>query len=184
MAKTPTPPPAAGGAHESLKEKAIGEMKVYLAIALYLWVLLALFAMFKKALLQENGLDYWNQSYAFVSALILGKVILLGDILKLGDSLRNRALVWVVLGKTLIFTVLLMAFHVAEELIRAAIKGLPLMESILHIGGGSWFGVYTYAAIMFVMLIPLAAFRELSFVLGKGVMWKLMMSPESGKRTS
>ncbi len=158
MAKTPTPPPAQGATHESLKEKAIAEMKVYLAISLYLWVLLALFAMFKKALLQENGLDYWNQSYAFVSALILGKVILLGDILKLGDSLRNRAMVWVVLGKTLIFTVLLMGFHVAEELIRAAIKGLPLMESILHIGGGSWFGVYTYAAIMFVMLIPLAAF--------------------------
>jgi hypothetical protein len=177
MAKTPTPP----AAHESLKDKAINEMKIYLAVTLYLWVLLALFAMYKKALLQENGIDYWNQSYAFVSALILGKVILLGDILKLGDSLRKRALVWVVLGKTLIFAVLLMAFHVAEEVIRALIKGLPVMESILHIGGGSWFGVYTYAAIMFVMLIPLAAFRELSFVLGKGVMWKLMTSPEAAQ---
>ena len=81
-----------------------------------------------------SRLAKWKTTFQLVSlgALILGKVILLGDILKLGDSLRNRALVWVVLGKTLIFTVLLMAFHVAEELIRAAIKGLPLMESILN----------------------------------------------------
>lgn len=178
MAKTPTPPPAQGAGHESLKEKAIGEMKIYLAVTIYLWVLLALFALYRKSLLQENGIDYWRQGSAILNALILGKVILLGDILKLGDSLRKRALVWVVLGKTLIFTALLMAFHAAEEMVRAAIKGTSLAESILGIGGGTWFGLAVYAAIMFVMLIPLAGFRELSFVMGKGVMWKVMTSPE------
>ena len=66
MAKTPTPPPAPGAVHESLKEKAIAEMKIYLAITLYLWVVLALFALYKRALLNENGIDYWRQGYAIV----------------------------------------------------------------------------------------------------------------------
>jgi hypothetical protein len=38
--------------------------------------------------------------------------------------------------------------------------------------------MFVYAAIMFVMLIPLIAFRELSFVLGTDVMWKLLTSSE------
>jgi hypothetical protein len=178
MAKTPTPPPAPGAVHESLKEKAIAEMKIYIAITLYLWVVLALFALYKRALLNENGIDYWRQGYAIVNALILGKVLLIGEMLKLGDGLRKRALVWVVLGRTVLFTALLLVFHVIEESIHAAIKGVPVAESIMSIGGGSWFGMFVYAAIMFVMLIPLTAFRELSFVLGTDVMWKLLTSSE------
>jgi D-alanyl-lipoteichoic acid acyltransferase DltB (MBOAT superfamily) len=105
-------------------------------------------------------------------------VLLIGEMLKLGDSLRKRAMVLVVLGRTVLFTALLMLFHVVEETIHAAIKGLPVVESIMSIGGGSWFGMFVYAAIMFVMLIPLTAFRELSFVLGTDVMWKLLTSSE------
>ena len=179
MAKTPASPPAK---KESLKERAIGEMKLYLVVTLYLWIVLALFALYKRALLNEDGIDYWRQSYAIVNALILGKVLLIGEILKLGDGLRKRALVWVVLGWTALFTALLMLFHVVEEMIHAAIKGLPFGESIMSIGGGSWFGMFVYAAIMFAMLIPLIAFRELSFVLGTDVMWKLMTSPEASQK--
>ena len=51
-------------------------MKIYIAITLYLWVVLALFALYKRALLNENGIDYWRQGYAIVNALILGKVLL------------------------------------------------------------------------------------------------------------
>jgi hypothetical protein len=176
MAKTPASPAAKT---ESLKARFFGEMKIYFAITLYLWVVLALFALYKRALLNENGIDYWRQGSAILNALILGKVLLLGEILKVGDKLRKQALVWVVLGKTVLFTALLMLFHVVEEMVRALIKGLPIAESILSIGGGSWFCMYVYAAIMFVMLLPLAAFGELSFVLGKGGMWKLMTSRES-----
>ena len=50
-------------------------MKIYIAITLYLWVVLALFALYKRALLNENGIDYWRQGYAIVNALILGKVL-------------------------------------------------------------------------------------------------------------
>lgn len=175
-----TEPDARKTRAEGLKERALGELKTYIAVTLYLWVVLSLFALYKRALLNENGIDYWRQGYAIVNALILGKVLLIGEILKLGDQLRKRALVVVVLGRALLFTALLMLFHVAEEMIHAAIKGLPLGESILAMGGGSWSGMLVYAAIMFVMLIPLIAFRELSFVLGYDVMWTLMTSRETG----
>lgn len=164
--------------HESLKQKALDDMKKYAAITIYLWVLFAVLAYYRRLLLKENGIDVFTQGYAFINALVFGKVLLLGGILQLGASLRRHAFVFVVLGRTLLFTALLMAFHVVEEAVRALIKGEPVISSMLHLGGGSWLGVWVYAALLFVIVLPLSAAGEISFVLGKGVLWKIMTSKE------
>ena len=52
-------------------------------------------------------------------------------------------------------------------------------DSVLHLGGGSWFGVWVYAGLLFSMLFPLSAFREMSFVLGKDVLWGIVTRRES-----
>jgi hypothetical protein len=44
---------------------------------------------------------------------------LIGEALDVGKVLERGALVCVVLGKSLIFAILLLAFHIAEEAIRA-----------------------------------------------------------------
>lgn len=165
--------------HMTLKEKALEEMKKYAALTAYLWVLFFLLGLYRKVLLKENGIDPWTQSYAIVNALVFAKVMLLGEIINLGASLRNRMFIWVVLGRTALFTALLMAFHVIEEAIRAMIKGEPVAGSLLHLGGGSWLGVFVYAGLLFVMLLPLITFREMSFVLGKGVLWGIMTRSET-----
>lgn len=164
---------------ESLKQKALEEMKKYAALTAYLWVLFMLLGLYRRLLLKENGIDPWTQSYAIVNALVFAKVLLLGDILKLGDSLRKYAVIWVVLGRTAIFTALLMAFHVVEEAVRALIKGEPVADSLLHLGGGSWLGVWVFAGLMFAILFPLAMFSEVSHALGQNVMWRLLTSREA-----
>ena len=165
--------------NESLKAKALEEMKKYAALTAYLWVLFFLLGMYRRLLLKENGIDPWTQGYAIVNALVFAKVVLLGEILDLGAGLRKRAFILVVLGRTALFTALLMAFHVVEEAVRALIKGEPVAESLLHLGGGSWLGVWVYAGLLFVMLFPLSAFREMSFVLGKDVLWGIVTRRES-----
>lgn len=167
---------------ESLKEKAFDEMKKYAALTAYLWVLFVLLGLYRRLLLKENGIDGWTQSYAIVNALVFAKVLLLGDILNLGASLRKHAVIWVVLGRTAIFTALLMAFHAVEEAVRALIKGEAVASSLLHLGGGSWLGVWVFAGLMFAMLFPLSMFGEVSRVLGKGVMWRLLTGREDAGR--
>jgi hypothetical protein len=151
---------------ESLEARALLELKRYAIITLYLWVLFALFAAYKRMLLQENGISLWNQSFAIVNALIFGKVILIAQALDLGRGLREQALVWVVLGKSLIFAIVVILFHIAEEAVRAWFKGLPLSTSVADFGGGTWPGLLTYAAIFFVVLIPFFAFQEVAEVVG------------------
>lgn len=156
---------ASGGGEKNLKARALDEMKEYIVITLYLWLLFALFAEYKRLLLQENGINLWNQTYAIVNAMIFGKVVLLGEVLKIGKRLEQHAPIWLVLGKSFMFTLLLMAFHVLEESIRAWFQGKPL-SSVQDFGGGSWQGMLVYGALLFVTLVPLFAFKEAQRVVG------------------
>jgi len=167
-----------GSGGRNLKEKAVEEMKKYAALTAYLWVLFFLLGMYRRLLLKENGIDPLTQGYVIVNALVFAKVLLLGDIINLGAGLRKHTFAWVVAGRTALFTALLMAFHMVEEAIRALIKGEPLVTSVLHLGGGSWLGVWVFAGLMFVMLLPLLAVREMSFVLGKDELWEIVTRRE------
>src|SRR5208282_3164613 len=125
--------PTARAKKETLEERALTELKRYAVIVLYLWVLFALFASYKRVLLHENGISVWNESFAIVKALIFG------------GSLKDRALVWIVLGKSLLFAIVLMLFHIGEEAIRAWFKDLPVSTAVADFGGGTWLGLVTYA---------------------------------------
>jgi hypothetical protein len=159
------------GGKKSLKERALGELEKYAVFAVYLWLLFALFSLHKQ-LVQGHGVSVWQQGFAIVNALIFGKVILIGEALEVGKSLERRALVWVVLGKSLIFAILLLAFHVAEETIRAWFKGQSLSAGFADFGG-SVPSLVSYAAIFFVALIPFFAFHEVARVLGSVALWNL-----------
>ena len=80
----------------------------------------------------------------------------------------------VVLGKSLIFAILLLAFHLVEEAIRAWFEGKPLSEAFADLGG-TLPGLLSYAAIFFVALIPFFAFREAGRILGNGALWDLFL---------
>ena len=133
----------AGAKKESLEARALIELKRYAIITLYLWVLFVLFATYKRMLLQEHGISLWNQSFAIVNALIFGKVILIAQAVDLGRSLKEQALVWIVLGKSLIFAIVLILFHIVEEGIRAWFKDLPLSTALTDFGGGFWLGRFS-----------------------------------------
>ena len=159
------------GGTKSLKERAVSELEKYAVITVYLWLLFALFSLHRQLVLGHE-ISLWRQGFAIVNALIFGKVILIGQALEVGKGLERRALVWVVLGKSLIFAILLLAFHIAEEAIRAWFKGHPLSASFADFGG-SVPGLVTYTAIFFVALIPFFAFQEAARVLGGGALWNL-----------
>src|SRR5215471_18463654 len=156
---------------KSLKERAFGELEKYAVITVYLWLLFALFSLHKQ-LIQGHGISVWHQNFAILNALIFGKVILIGQALDVGKALDRRALIWAVLGKSLVFAILLLAFHIGEEVIRAWFESEPLSTSFVDFGG-TRSGVLTVTAIFFVALIPFFAFEEAARILGKSVLWNL-----------
>ena len=165
---------AGAGKKGGLKERAIDELRSYAIITLYLWVLFVLFTSYKHLLMHENGISAWNQGFAIVNALIFAKVILIAQAFSLGEGLRNRSLLSVALIKSLLFTIVLLLFHIAEEAVRAWFKDLPLSTALTDFGGGFWVGLVTYAAIFFVALIPFFTVQEIARVIGVEALWNLL----------
>jgi hypothetical protein len=172
---TNTAPETADVRKKSLTERAISELEKYAIITVYLWLLFALFSLHTRQVLQQHGMtSVWQTGFALVNALIFGKVILIAQVLEVGKSLERRALMWIVLGKSLIFAVLLIAFHIAEEAIRAWFESQPLSEGLADFGG-TLPGLLTYAAIFFVVLIPFFAFQEAARILGASALRDLFV---------
>ena len=152
-----------------LTTAAVGTFKRLLAIGLYLGVLLSLFAIHKAVILQENNLFY-HIGFSFLNGLVLAKVILLGQELHIGDSLRARPLVYVILFKSAVFSVLLFVFKFLEEGLlsihhdKGFIQGI--MESYPALMQEKFLGVVLACLIIFISLIPFFAYLELERVLG------------------
>jgi hypothetical protein len=127
-------------------------------------------------ILEENGISVWQQTLAIVNALVFGKVILIAQALHLEAGLRKYPRIYIVLGNALMFTIVLMAFHILEEAIKAWFDGRPLATSVAVFGGGTLAGFLTLGAIFFVVLIPFFGIREVARAIGGQALWDLFFT--------
>jgi hypothetical protein len=150
----------------ALKQKATHEMREYLVISFYLFVVFSLLIIHKSMILAEYRIDYTLHGFALINALALAKVMLVAQDLHLAEGFRGAPLIYPTLVKSFVFTIVLACFKIAEDFILGRIHGRSFHESISDFGGGTWKGVLTLAALMFVMLIPFFGFTELRRVFG------------------
>ena len=167
---------AAAPEKPSFKSRALDELRQYAVITLYLWVFFALFSFYRRMILEENGINVWAQGFAIINALVFAKVILIAQALNLEAGLRQYPRVFIVLGNSALFTIVLLAFHVFEEAIKAWFEGRPLATSISDFGGGTLAGFLTMGAIFFVVLIPFFGLQEIARAVGGRALWELFFS--------
>jgi hypothetical protein len=148
-----------------LKTNGVSEIRKLLYIFIYFWVLFTLFSL-HKALVLHDEYPIYHQGFALINALALAKVALVGEEFHLGDRLRNRPLVYPIIFKSAVFAVLLFCSHAIEEIVIGVLHGKTLSGSIPDLGGGTLQGMFMIALIMFVVLIPFFAFRELEQAIG------------------
>ncbi len=160
----------------NLKTWAVGELKQFLIITLYLWAMLALFNFHKTIVLEQNHIDYQSQGFAIVNALILAKVMLVAEGLRLGNRFKDHPLIYAVLYKSFAFAVVLVCFHIVEGVAVALLRSQPLTENLAEFGGGGLKGIVSVGAILFVALIPFFMFREVARVIGADQLWQLLFS--------
>jgi hypothetical protein len=161
----------------SLKNRAYHELKEYLAIAFYLWVVLGLFLVYKSVILNEEHISYMAHGLALINALVLAKFILIARALHLGDRANNAPLIYPTLRKAALFSVVLACCKILEDAAVGWYHGESFSESIAHLGGGTWQGILTLTALLFVVLIPFFGFSELQRVLGEGKLGQIFFHP-------
>src|ERR1700733_1747702 len=76
-----------------IKDKGIEEASKLLLIFLYPWVLLALFAIHKSIVLNEQNIFY-HEGFTVINAFLLAKVVLTADMFHVADDLSDGPLIY------------------------------------------------------------------------------------------
>ena len=164
----------------TFKERIVDNFREVLAMFLYLWLLFALFTYHKAIVLAQNGISFKPYGLALFNAFVLAKVMLIAEEMNLGTRFRGKAPIFPILHKSFLFAVIFLGFNMAEDVAIGLWKGRSITASIPKIGSGSPLELAIASLIISVALIPFFAFRELSRVMGKGVLGALLMKGARG----
>lgn len=162
----------------SLKQRALEELKTFLYITLYFWVLFLVFDLYRMSLRSE-GVSIVDNGFALVNAFLLAKVALVTEGLYKRRRTRNVPLAYRVFAHSLLLSVVLIAFSLFEEGIKALFHGHALSE---HLDAAGIALILARAGIFFVMLIPFCAFQELAQLLGIAPLVAVFFGRPAGKR--
>jgi hypothetical protein len=158
----------------ALRERAKSELKELFCITAYLFVVFSALTFYKSAILEAQGVEWLPWGFALIKALILAKFILIGGALHIGEGHRTKPLIWQIVHKSIAFLILVFGFTVIEETIVGFIHGKTFWESMAEVGGGTTEEMIATAIIMFLVFLPLFAYRALSEVLGDRALFRTL----------
>jgi len=158
----------------NLKQRASEEFRRFLVIFLYLWVVFGLLSLHKSIVLSQHHLDYEEHTFAFINAFVFAKVLLTAEYLRLGTRFSHKPLIYPILYKCFIFTVVLIAFHIVESVVVGVWHGNTIANSLPPMLGWNPHGLLAVGLICFILLIPFFGFREITRVIGQRQMRTLL----------
>jgi hypothetical protein len=148
----------------NLKQKAAHELQEFLGIFLYLAFFFCAFATYSMLLLNEFHVSYFIFGTALINALIVAKVILIGEYAHLGKKHEVKPLFQSAAYKAILYSLLVFAFHIVEEMIKRRWHGESFATAYqrIHINE-----LLARTVVIFCTFLPLFGFRELRRVLGE-----------------
>jgi len=170
----PSLPTGAHGAEavvhrQTKKEFVLHEAREVFFMVSYLAISLSLIATFRSLVLIQNGINDFTHSYivAIVLAVALGKIVVLGQKLPFVSAFNHRPLIYSVLYKAALMTLLANLGGKLEE---------KLFPALNH-GGGSTAHqlvlLVTHQLALMSIFIVLFTWRDLERVLGHGTLFRL-----------
>src|SRR5271166_2177219 len=164
----------------NLTQRALEEVKKISVMFLYLFLLFGLFRIHESIILTEHQIPLSNYGFALANALILAKVMLVAENLHLGSRFQGSPIVYPILLKSIVFAIVLICFHILENVIVGMWHGMTMVQSIPGVGGGGLKGVFSVGAILAVALVPFFAFRDISRVVGASKLLSLVFTRGPG----
>jgi hypothetical protein len=163
--------------NRNLKQRVYHGVKDFLIITCYLWVVFALFVLYRSVISSEEHIPFAMHGLALLNALALAKVVLVAQELHFGEWFNEAPLIYTTLFKSAAFALVLGCFKILEEVLIGLYHGQNFGESIRAVGGGTLSGILVQMAILAVLLIPFFAFNELGRIVGKDKLKELLFAP-------
>jgi hypothetical protein len=160
----------------NVKQKAVHELEELVGIFLYLAFFFCAVATYSMLLLNEFHVSYFVFGTALLNALVVAKVILIGEYVHLGKKHEAKPLFLSATYKAFLFSLLVFAFHIVEEVIKRLWHGENFETASHRIRINE---LLARTLVMFCTFLPLFAFRELRRVLGEDTFRSLFFRTEA-----
>jgi hypothetical protein len=162
-------------AKPALKQRMLREFLRLAFTFCYLAFFLGAFAWYRRFILDEYRISYFNYGAAFIEALILAKVVWLGELLGLGRKHEDKPLIYPTLNKALNFSILVGVFAIFEHMIGGVIHGVGVSGGLAKLWHEGKYELLARCLVTFFAFIPFFAFRELARVIGEARLGKLFL---------
>ncbi|SBO41768.1 conserved membrane protein of unknown function [Cyanobium sp. NIES-981] len=161
-----TPPNTGSSRASGFKQRALEELKVFWLTALYLWIFLGSFTVYRRLVLAETGVTYLHYGIALIEALVIAKVVLVGRMAGFGRRFDQQPLIVAVAYKSMVFGLLVLLFSVLEHVVEAMIRHHSALSGLRDLAS---LGVYELSARVLMITLafmPFFAFWEIGRVVG------------------
>jgi len=160
-------------AKPGIRAKLVEELKKTGLIFAYLALFLGAFTVYRRLVLAEYQIGYFNYGYCLLEAAVLAKVIVIGDMIGVGERFRDRPLIVPTLYKALCFAVFLLAFSVVEHVVGAWVHGHSAGTALTELmDQGNW-EILTRVLVKSLAMLPLFAVWETARVVGESRLYAL-----------
>jgi len=164
-------------ARPSLKRKAIHEAMEFAWVFAFLAFFFCALVTYSTLLLREFHVKYLSYAFALLNALIIAKVILIGELAHVGKKYEARPMLLSAIYKAFLFGLLVLGFHIVEEVIKGFLHGVSIARMLHEIRIDDLLG---RSIVVFCVFIPLFAFREFRRVLGEDKFYNLLFRSREG----
>jgi len=161
------------------KQKIRHELIGYWLTVLYLALFFGGFANYRRLILAHHGISYEDYGISVIEALVLAKIIVVAEKLHIGRGFEDRRLIVPTLYKGFLFSVCVGLFHFVESVIGSLIWGRGPMGAVDDLMSQFNYELLAGGLVVFFAFIPFFAIRELTPVLGEGVMFRLFFQRRS-----
>jgi hypothetical protein len=169
---------------QGLKAKFYDELRRFLMIFSYLWLVFLVFLVHEWIVLADNHIGFRFYGLAAINALVLSKIMLIAEGLGFAERFDNKPLIVPIVYKSLLFSVLLVVAYILEEIILGWFHGKSVAESFPQIGGGGAVGTLCVTGLLCIALMPFFAFREIARTIGEIEFRSLMFGRAKGLHNS
>ncbi len=160
------------------------EIEALIPPMIFFFVALILIALIRALLLKGSGIAASTPLEIALAALILAKAVLLADLWPAINRYPDKPLIYNVLWKTLIYSLVATLIHYVERLIdfwREA--GGFVAGNRLLLERMVWAHFWGIEIMILVLVFNYCLFTELSRALGPKRMWQIVLGPPASVRT-
>jgi len=164
----------------NLKQKVVHELIELVWVFVYLGIFFWMLTTYRMMLLGQFQEKYFEYGTALINALVFAKIILIGKYAHLGERREDKPLAFVVVYKSLLFSLLVEVFRVLEAVIKHLLHGEGLERIFRDLANKGADEILIRGLLVFASFVPFFALWELRRLIGDAKLWELLFRRSHG----